>query len=79
MTFEINYIEWDQACQAAGWVKIESVTDCNRLVKSIGYVLKETLSSVTIAASVSGDYYCQPLTIPKSSIKKRSITRESIS
>ena len=78
MTFELNYIEWIAHDESEGWVKLESVTDCHRLVKSIGYVLKETLSSVTIAASVSGDYYCAPLTIPKSSIKKRSITRESI-
>jgi hypothetical protein len=76
--FVLNYIEWESSVQNPQWVKEPELRATPKIVKTVGYVLKETLSAVTVAASISGDYYCAPLTIPKSCIKKRSITREVI-
>ena len=71
------HLEWIDSSAMAGrvWQDRESVSEqvvCR--CTTIGFVIKETRDSITIAGSMEGkNYVSGDMTIPKSSIRKRRI------
>lgn len=74
---EPQFIEWEdsQSPQDANWLTQEEINMSPIIIKSVGYPLKETKTSITLAA-----HYCQHcvhgiMTIPKSAIRKRKVLK----
>jgi hypothetical protein len=65
-------IEWlDAVTDDAGWKKIEDVKKTRPPVcKSVGWILKETKTHITIAATIHGDDCDGDVTIPRGMIRK---------
>lgn len=62
------YLEWIDSVSSGGWQKHE-VRDMS--VTSVGILVAEDKTSITISTSVYGRTSESPLTIPKVAIKKR--------
>lgn len=65
-------IEWlDAVTDDAGWKKISDVARIRPPVcRSVGWILKETKSHITIAATIHGDDCDGDVTIPRGMVRK---------
>lgn len=65
-------IEWlDAVTDDAGWKKIADVQAQRPPVcRSVGWILKETKSHITIAATIHGDDCDGDVTIPRGMVRK---------
>tara|TARA_R110000787_G_scaffold19874_15_gene59183 strand:- start:3737 stop:3961 length:225 start_codon:yes stop_codon:yes gene_type:complete len=69
----LEKITWlDSHSPTATWVDPDEVRTSPCVIKSVGYVVRETKTAITIAASVSDEGIVNaPLTIPLVCITKR--------
>jgi len=66
------YLEWDDARGRNGWFSNDEILNGPFTIKTIGYLVKEDRTHITVTTSISkSDYKVDPLTIPKSTILKR--------
>jgi hypothetical protein len=76
MKYSIELIEWHDAHadDTEGWVTGADLTDSDYLVRSVGYVVKETANNVTLAMDVGDeDYTNSRARVPKGMIIKRTV------
>jgi len=74
------YVEWDDSSSMAStvWKLKDDVKKNNKpcRCKTVGFVIAETVDSVTLASSLDGgDYVSGDMQIPKSAIRKRRVVR----
>jgi len=67
---KVLYCEWVDAVAGAGWADNSSVDEVH-LIRSLGFLVKETEHSITLAAAISGNQCNATITIPKAWIKKK--------
>jgi len=73
------YVEWDDSSSwhSGPWChKRDASIDKPVRCKTLGFILNETDTHITIVGSTDGDNYISgDMTIPKSSIRKRRVVR----
>lgn len=74
MKYKKVHIEWVDSSSTRGWNYMPEFKDQELIVVSIGFLLKETKSDVTISTSYTPyGSAMDPLTIPRCSIKKLKV------
>ena len=69
MMSQYVWIQWDDAQTEVGWIEKDAIKSLVP-VKSLGWLVEETDTALTISSSYTGDgLFVDPLTIPKTSIK----------
>lgn len=72
MKYKKVYLEWVDSCSSRGWNYMPDFKDDELIVKSIGFIMKESKKSIVISTSFTHyDSAMDPLTIPKCAIVKR--------
>ena len=67
-------VSWVDAVAGAGWAYHNDVSEVH-LIESLGYLVKETEHSITLAAAISGDQCNATIAIPKAWIKKKKLVK----
>jgi hypothetical protein len=79
-------IEWVDSHEGRGWRSVPEIEKTAELLycRSVGWLISEDKDCLTIASHLSGEknegiriYGCGDMCIPKCSIKKRIVLRES--
>ena len=66
------YIEWVDSCSTHTWMYPEDYDGKPISIRSLGLLMKETKTAITISSGVSETgKYAEPFTIPKAVIKRR--------
>ena len=65
----IIYCEWKDACAYSGWDSEENYNLC--LIKSVGFLVKETKEKIVLAVSKSDGEFNAVMVIPKAWIVKK--------
>ena len=70
---KLEQINWVDARSIDDWVKPQHIDTTDGVVKSVGWVIRETKKTVVLAASYYKltDAYTSIMVIPKCCIKKR--------
>lgn len=71
---KILYVEWIDAVTEDGWGKAEDLDEVH-MCNSIGFLVKETKMSISLAASTSDKEVNAVQTIPKAWIRKRKVIK----
>lgn len=74
VNYKVIYCEWIDAVAEAGWSKVNEIDEVH-LCKTLGYLVRETKLSITVATTISGKEVNAIQTIPKAWIKKRKNIR----
>lgn len=69
---KVIYVEWVDSFAFKGWFSSEGADTDLYLIKTVGYVVKETKKALVISHSFGDNKnVMDPLSIPKVAIKKR--------
>lgn len=74
--YKIIRVDWIDSSATRGWTYMPEHKEQNLLVHSIGYLLKENKTEITISTSYTPhESAMDPLTIPKVAIKSRKFIK----
>lgn len=64
-------VNWRDSCSLRGWQRLNDPDHTESVISSVGWVIKETKTEVTLTTSVSGHgSVMDALTIPREAITK---------
>mgnify|MGYP001143363381 CR=1 FL=1 len=71
---KVLYVEWIDAVVEGSWIEPKDMDEVHKC-QSIGYLVRETKLSISLAASVSVKEVNGVQTIPKAWIKKKKVVK----
>lgn len=76
---KIELITWrDAGGETAGWMASEDIDDINPIIRSVGWVVKETDANITLAMDLADDGDTnQRGRIPKGMVVSRVVLKET--
>lgn len=72
MIYEAVYIKWLDSEEHNGWGFKKDLSFELEEIETIGFIIEETSTSITICSHVSNQL-CSPMTIPQSAILERTV------
>jgi len=72
--YKVIYVEWIDAVAEAGWSKVSDIDEVH-LCKTLGFLVKETKLSMSVATTISDKEVNAVQTIPKAWIKKKKVIK----
>lgn len=79
MDKELVYLEWLDSHSFYGWISHDDITCEIPVIKTIGWIVKESEHAITISATIAESCVDCPMTIPKFAIRlRKAISLEKV-